>query len=132
MALHVEFSTDIRVYGDTVKDKLKGSLVVDDKVMNVLTLESSARVSLAAAAADVAFNMQGITSGKLVLLESDSDFSFKLNGSSDAIALKARTNSDDSTKVPACAMLMSDAITSLTLTNPDAGSAIEVDVTIAG
>ena len=132
MALHIEFSTDVKVYGNTVKDKLKGSLVVDSKVIDVLTLESSARVSLAASATDVAFNMQGITSGKLILLESDKEFSFKLNGSADAITLKPRTRTSDNTTTPACALLMTDSITSLTLTNPDTGSAIEVDVTVAG
>jgi hypothetical protein len=132
MALHVEFSTDIKVYGNTLKDKLKGSLVIADKVMNVLTLESSARVSLAASATDVAYNMQGIASGKLVLLESDKPFSFKLNGAAVGLALKPQANSSDGTSIPACAMLMTDAITSLSLTNPDTGSAIEVDVTVCG
>jgi hypothetical protein len=131
MALHIEFDTDIKVYGDTAKTKLKGSLVVDSKVMNAMTVESSTRISLAGSATDSAVNFQGITNGKLILLESESAFSFKLNGAAAGISLKPRTNTADSTTVPACAMLMTDAITSLSLTNPSS-SAIEVDVTICG
>jgi len=131
MALYVEFNTGVRVYGDTSKTKIKGSLVVEDKVIDVLTWESSARVSLAALATDIAFNMQGGTNAKLLLLESVKEFSFKLNAGA-AITLKPRTNAADQSVVPACAMLMTDAITSLSFTNPDTSSAIEVDVSICG
>lgn len=133
MALYAEFNTDIRVYGESTKENLKGSLVVKDKILNTLTVESSGRVSLAASASDIAFNFQGITSGKLVMLSSVKTFSFKLNGiGNPAITLKPRTYLTTNVDIPACAMLMSDAITSIHLTNPDTAAVTEVDVTVCG
>lgn len=131
MPLHIEFETNIKVYGDSSKNQGKGALRIPDSVIDALTVESSARVHLAADDADIAFNMQSVTSGKLVLLQSDDTFSFTLNGG-DPITLKPRTNSEDNTEVPVCAMLMSDGITSLALTNPSSTDAIDVDVCIAG
>jgi len=132
MALYSELTLDIAVYAGTSKASCRFSTKFEDKTLDTtLVLSSGARVSLAASAADQAVDFQSVANGQLVVLKSDSEFSVKLNGSADAITLKPQTNGSQ-VETPAFLAMLADGITAMTLSNPSATDAIEVDIGIAG
>lgn len=133
MALHIELSLDVQAYGDTVKSNRSFGFNFDDKVINDLEQESSARIKLAASASDVAVNFQGVTSGKLVVLKSEKAFGIKINGvANPVIELAPKTNTQNSTVTPAFLAMLADAVTELHLSNPDTSEETEIDVAVAG
>ena len=133
MSLHTELTVDISVYGETTKATCKFNQDFSDFILDTLVKESSARIALAAQASDIAFGMNGITNGQLILLKSDDEFTVKINGTGEtALTLKPQTNSSTSIVTPAFLAMLADGITSLHFANPSTTAAIEIDVGIAG
>jgi len=133
MALHVELEADIHGYADTAKENCSFGFSFSGKTLNTLTKEASARLNLAAAAADVAYGFQSVTTGKLILIKAEAAVNVKINGiGNPAISLAPQTNSSTNVVTPAFLAIMGDGITSLHFTNPNASDAVDVDVAVAG
>lgn len=134
MPVFSKVKVDCKIAGDSGLLSPKASVVIDEKVGDKFTVESSARLSLAGGATDVAFDFQSVVTGKFVLIECAvaTGVDVKVNGTGNAAMRIIPTTTEDAVSVPGFLLLLADNITSLHFSNPDGSNAIDVDVGVAG